>query len=331
MALGLKRRDVLSITGVSKHYLYYQSRGQRKGRLPSQTTRRVDATTGQEQWVANATVVERIRLIKADTDHNHYYKSITVQLCLEGYFINHKKVYRLMRESMLLQTAKRAKGRNFVKFRRVCPTRPLQILEMDIKYFWIVGEKTYAYVLTVIDTFTRYALAWKVDYHMKQKQVKEVWEYLIATYLQGLDLRQNGGVQIEVRNDNGKQFSAHMVQAFFAENYLGQVFTHPYTPEENAHVESFHKTIGKALKNETFDTLWELHVRLERFYGTYNNHRCHGSIAMLSPAYFWALFDDQLIRVTVKPKRRLVFKTKVSYQQVVNQPQINRYFYPIEA
>jgi len=37
------------------------------------------------------------------------------------------------------------------------------------------------------------------------------------------------GISIEVRNDNDKRFSAKLIQDFFKENYLDQVFSHPYT------------------------------------------------------------------------------------------------------
>ena len=331
MQAGLKRSDVLGITGLSRHQLYHRSKGERLGRKPTISTPWLDARTGQLIEVDNAVVVDRIRAYKADPDHNHYYKSITIQLCMEGYWINHKKVYRLMKQALLLQKARRTRGRKFVTFRRVCPLEPLRILEMDIKYYWIDGKKSYAYVLTIIDTFTRYVLAWCVGFEMRQSQVRELWQYVIATYLQGLDLGQNGGIHIEVRNDNGKQFSAKMIQQFFAENYLGQVFTHPYTPQENAHVESFHKTIGKAVKNEYFATLLDLEMRLETFYTTYNNSRSHGSIALLSPAYFWELFNQNQIEVIPKDKRRLKFKLKIPYQKVRQQPNIERYFYPIEG
>ena len=326
MGRGLKREEVLRITGITRHQLYYRTTGGKAGRPPSETTRKRDRGSGLIVRIDNADVVARIRHYRCDPDHAHYYKSITVSLCLEGFYINHKKVYRLMKAAQLLQPARRAEGRNFVKFRRVCPLRPLRILEMDIKYYWVEDTGRYAFVLTILDTFTRYVLAWLVGYEMRQQQVRQCWEYVIANYLQGLDLREEGGVHIEVRNDNGKQFSAKMVQEFFAQNYLEQVFTHPYTPEENGHVESFHKTIGKATVDERFATLDQLEARLRVFYTNYNNLRLHGSIAMLSPAYFWALFEQGLIEVTEKGKRRLRFKLKIPYQQVRDQPDIEKYF-----
>jgi transposase InsO family protein len=39
--------------------------------------------------------------------------------------------------------------------------------------------------------------------------------------------------------------SAKLIQEFFKENYLNQVFTHPYTPQENGHIESFHAILAK--------------------------------------------------------------------------------------
>jgi transposase InsO family protein len=52
------------------------------------------------------------------------------------------------------------------------------------------------------------------------------------------------GINIEVRNDNDSRFSAKLIQEFFKENYLNQVFTHPYT-QENGHIESFHAILAK--------------------------------------------------------------------------------------
>lgn len=192
---------------------------------------------------------------------------------------------------------------SFVKFRRVRPVKPLTILEMDIKYCWIEGQNCYAFILTVIDTFTRYVLHWTVGYHMKKEQVKEVWEYIIVTYLQRADLLNNS-IAVEVRNDNGKQFCAKMIQSFFKDNYLNQVFTHPYSPEENGHVESFHKILGRSLKSSYFKDLAHLKSRLQTFYTLYSNQRSHGSIAGLGPAHFWALWDDHQIIMTTYDKKR---------------------------
>ena len=328
MNKGLTRATVLSISGVTRHQLYYKIKEGKPGRTPSKVTLYKDNETQEVLERLNSEVVGEIIKIKQDPDQSNWYKLITASLKILGYYINHKKVYRLMNEYHLLGKAKRKRGRTFVKFRRVSPTGPLRILEMDIKYVWIVGKASYGYILTVIDTFTRYVLHWKVGLSMREAQVKEVWDYIIVHYLQPANLIGKG-ISIEVRNDNGKQFSSKMIQQYFKDNYLGQVFTHPYTPEENAHVERFHRTLGKSLKLEFFKTLAEAEQRLVRFYVTYNNIRTHGSIAMLSPSMFWTLFEDGQITVIKLSKKRVRFRLAIPYQDVRCWKDIDRHNYRV--
>jgi len=323
---GLTLKMVLSITGLTHHQIYYQSKGGIRGRKPSTYTLKKNVLTKLYEQVDNGQVVADIITIKQDPDQANWYKLLTATLQVHGYKINHKKVYRLMKEQGLLEKAKRKKGRNFVKYRRVCPNDPLRVLEMDIKYVWVAEKEGYAYILTIIDTLTRYVLTWKVGYSMREEQVKQAWEYVIASYLQPANLKMKG-IEIEVRNDNGKQFSSKMIQSFFKTNYLNQVFTHPYTPEENAHVERFHRTLGKSLNREYFKDLEQLTKRLNRFYHSYNNVRQHGSIAMLSPSMFWTLWEDNQIWVIDLGKKRRRFKLKIAYQDVLEWKGIDRYNY----
>lgn len=323
---GLKLNQVLLITGLSRHQLYHKPKGGSPGLKPSTYTWKKDRLLGLYSQVDNNLVVKDIILIQQDPDQSNWYKLITATLQVKGYRINHKKVYRLMKSQDLLQPAKRKKGRKFVKYRRVSPGDALRVLEMDIKYVWVSEKGGYAYILTIIDTLTRYVLTWSVGYSMREQQVKQAWEYVIANYLQRADLRGQG-VEIEVRNDNGKQFASEMIQCFFKDNYLDQVFTHPYTPEENAHVERFHRTLGKSLDREHFRNLNHLTQRLNRFYHTYNNIRQHGSIAMLSPSMFWALWEDNQIQVIDLGKKRRRFKLKIAYQDVLDFKDIDRYKY----
>jgi putative transposase len=328
MGKGLNRDKGLAIAGLSKHQFYKPLCSKKPGRRGSVITRYRDPETEQEQEVDNTQVVEKIVEIKLRPDLSNSYRMITRTLQIEGFYINHKKVYRLMDEHMLLEEPRKRTGRNFVAYGRVTPEQPLTLLEMDIKYFWVHGTRKYAFVLTILDTFTRYALKWEVGYNMKAIQVKEAWEYVIANYLQPAGLLDRD-VKLEIRNDNGKQFSAHMLTDFFKENHIEHKFTHPYTPEENGHVESFHSILGKALDNELFTDLNALEKRLQEFYASYNDDRCHGSIAGLPPAKFWALYEMDKIDMVKLNNKRTRFKLKVAYQDVLKIPEINRYRYRV--
>lgn len=310
---GLKRDKVLTIIGISRHQYYNKPKGKRPGRKPTETV--VKLSDNQKIEVANKTVVEEIETIQSDPDTDYGYRKMYFALMMLGYFINHKKVYRLMKENGMLKERYKRKMKNYAKYRIVTPEGPLEVLEMDIKLVWVVKDRRHAYILTVIDTFTRAVMYRGLGFTMKSDQVQRAWEYVITHYLQPADqLRKK--IHVEIRNDNGPQFSSKVIREFFEQNYLNQVFTHPYTPQENGHIESFHSILSKAIGTQVFWDMPELETFLILFYEKYNNHRIHASIANLSPRLFWALWEKGKISRTVMKNKKVKFKLMLPYQQL---------------
>lgn len=112
---------------------YYRPTSGRKGVPPSATTLRMDGKV-----VSNDEVVEDIRTILSGEFVCYGYQNVTMDLKDMGYIINHKKVYRLMDENhLLLGKVIRTFGkRNFVRFRRIEATHPMEYLCWDIKYVY---------------------------------------------------------------------------------------------------------------------------------------------------------------------------------------------------
>ena len=145
---------------------------------------------------------------------------------------------------------------------------------------------------------------------MRWKAVQAAWEVVIEQHLQPADMLAKG-FDIEVRSDNGPQFLAQNLRSFFAQNHLCQVFTHPYTPQENGHVESFHAIINLALRYDFFWTLEQLEIRLAIFYEKYNNDRVHSSTAYLPPMQFWKAWELELVKSKEGKKKKLIFQLKI--------------------
>jgi len=118
------------------------------------------------------------------------------------------------------------------------------------------------------------------------------------------------------------------VRDYFAENQLNQVFTHPYTPQENGHIESFHSILNEQLNRFNFWSIQELEQNLKLFYQKYNNIRLHASIAYLAPADFWTLWNKNLIQITQDVKlRKTKFKLKIPRQLVKQQTGNNGFLF----
>lgn len=253
--------------------------------------------------------------IKSDPDTDYGYRAMTAALMLRKYIINHKKVYRLMVQWQLLHEPREKAPRPYAKHRRVDPSRPLEVIEMDIKFQWVQAHRRYAYILTIIDCFTRKALHWQVAYSIKKGQIISAWQQVIVNYLQPYQMLKNQ-LSIEVRNDNDGRFMAKEVQKYMADNHLNQVFTHPYTPEENGHIESFHAILGRSLGRKSFFTISDLEAHLQNFYHIYNNIRLHGSLDHLSPVMFWSLWEDNLIESTPRKNKPLRHRLKIHHYQL---------------
>jgi len=260
--------------------------------------------------------VDQIARTKADPETDYGYRAMTADLMLKGYLINHKKVYRLMREYHLLRSKLQMKPRKYVRYGRVHPQAPLRILEMDIKFQWVHRHSRYAFILTILDTFTRRTLAWTVSYSIKQEQVKSLWTKVIIEHLQPAGLIENG-IVVELRNDNDTRFAAKSVQKYFKENKINQVFTHPYTPQENAHIESFHAILSRSLERKEFKTIDQLEIHLKRFYKVYNRIRVHGSLDHLPPFLFSKLWAMGLIDRIEQKYNRVKFKLKVPHYLIL--------------
>lgn len=304
----MKVERVLELCKLSK-YEYYKKLGKKKqpGRKPTTNTLLVNER-GDLQQVDESVVIDKIinTLLLPETAYG--YRAMTYSLQHEGFIINHKKVYRLMDKYQLLGDRHQKAARTYVKYRRVSPERPLEVLEMDIKFQWVVEFQRYAFILTVIDCFTRKVHYWSVGYSIKQTQIKAAWEHIIVNDLQPEGLIEKK-LTLELRNDNDTRFAAKSVQKYFQDNHINQVFTHPYTPQENGHIESFHSILGRSLEKKEFTTLAELEKHLKYFYEIYNNVRLHGSIQHLNPNAFISLYKQK--QVIVRPHKKLAHRYEI--------------------
>lgn len=315
MAKGLKRDKALRICGLSKNQYYHSPKGGKAGRKKSKET--LQLIDGQKVVRKNSFVKKHIRSVFEDPKVDYGYRKMTGELQLAGFYINHKKVYRLMKEERLLQKPKPQAPKKYVKYRILAPEGPLRLLEMDIKQVWVGGARRHAYILTILDVFSRVALYWAVGHQMRRQEVIKAWQIVIETYFQSLN-QFAWKLDIEIRSDNGPQFSAFKLQEFLRENYFTQTFTHPYTPQENGHIESFHSILSKGLRGKAFENLINLEKELEEFYKFYNFKRIHGSTLNIPPLSFWQHWEKGNIarEVLSEQERKVKFRLLLARQEI---------------
>lgn len=261
---------------VPKSSLYYHAHPGQRGMKASVFTPIGDGS------VENALVVDQIRAILTMDYCIYGYQKMTAELREMEYVINHKKVYRLMKESHLLcGTRIKTNGkRKWVKHRRIEAKRPMEYLCLDIKYVWVQGENRWYYQLAILDVFSRRILCW-----MFQKSIKQTD---VIALMRWLDLRF-GLKGVIIRNDNGSQFIAHKVRQVLQDLEAKQEFTHVATPEENAYIEAFHSIEQSELMDRyVFASYYDAKQHIESYMRWYNQKRKHGAIGFITPMEKWA-------------------------------------------
>jgi transposase InsO family protein len=262
------------------HSSYYRTPSLgRKGNRPSKFT-----YNKHNGWMGKQAVVASITAILSHEFIDCGYRLMTSYLKREGYLINHKKLYRIMKEEGLLKLENRinrsGSGRKFVKFRKVNTSRPFECLEMDIKMVWIPSAGKNAYLLSIIDVHTRKILKDYFSFSIKQAKVID----FLSDMLEALKYPES----IVIRSDNGSQFIAKSVREYLELIGVEQEFTHIATPEENAHIEAYHGILKKEVfKRVDYRTFGEIQQILKRYVVFYNNHRLHGLLGRITPMEKW--------------------------------------------
>jgi putative transposase len=274
------------MAGIVTSSYYRQPSFGKKGNHPTAAT--FHQNNG---FVSQSVVVKSIKDILKHEFIDCGYRLMTKYLNRDGYLINHKKLYRIMKEEGLLKLENRinrsGSGRKFVKFRKVYTSRPLQCLEMDIKMVWVPNVGKNAYLLSIIDVHTRRILKDYFSFNIKQNHVIDLLSTLFDEY--------NYPENVVIRSDNGSQFIAKSVREYLGLIGVQQEFTHVATPEENAHIEAYHGILKKEVFSRfDYRTFGEIQQILKRFLSFYNNERLHGLLGRITPMEKWSS-DKHLI------------------------------------
>ena len=258
---------------------YRRPSGGKKGNKPSKLT--YHDTKG---FVDQRAVIASVKDVLSHEFIDCGYRLMCSYLKKDGYLINHKKLYRIMKQANMLKLEHRinrsGSGRKFVKFRKVITSRPMECLEMDIKMVWIPSVGKNAYLLSIIDVHTRRILKDYFSFSIKQKQV--------ITFLSRMLEEYQHPENIVIRSDNGSQFIAKSVREYLGLVGVSQEFTHVATPEENAHVEAYHGILKKEVfQRFEYRTFGEIEQILKRYVMFYNNIRHHGLLGRITPMEIW--------------------------------------------
>jgi len=208
------------------------------------------------------------------------YRRVHILLKREGWPVGRNVIYRLYREEGLALRTKRPRRRKMVVHRQVrCrPRRADEAWSLDFVHDQLSnGQKFRA--LTIVDVFSREALAIEVGQRLRGEHVVEV--------LNGL-VRQRQAPKV-LFADNGSEFTGHLVDLWAYHHGVRIDFSRPGKPTDNAYIETFNGSLrDECLNLHWFDTLAEARQLIEAWRVDYNVSRPHMALGNLPPSEYAA-------------------------------------------
>lgn len=207
------------------------------------------------------------------------YRKITAILQKSGLTVNHKRVFRLMRQMGIQAIYTKKKPYIYRENRVIYPyllnglviNRPNQVWCTDLTYLKM--QQGFMYLIAIIDLFSRYIISWKLLGTMEAIDCLDALKEALTTNIPDI-----------FNTDQGSQFtSTNWIDCLLnnkvkiSMNSKGRCF-------DNIYIERLWRTI----KHEDFylncyQDGWELEEGLRNFILFYNNERPHQSLNYKTP------------------------------------------------
>ena len=195
-----------------------------------------------------------------------------------GFAVSESTVYRILRREGLVKRleVQLVAGKEY----HTKTTGPHQMWATDASYFRVAGWGYY-YLVTVMDDYSRFILAWKLQRDMAA-------DSLIDVVQEAVDATGMTEVPVEDRtrllSDNGPGYVSRAFQDYLHLVGIRHILAAPFHPETNGKLERYHRTIKQEVNQVPYEQPSQLERALADFVDYYNFRRYHKALGDVAPA-----------------------------------------------
>ena len=222
------------------------------------------------------------------------YRRIAKELQRRDFFVNHKRILRLMREDNLLCLKRSFKHLTTDSNHglRVYPNLAQNMVLTGINQLWMSDityihlQREFIYLAVIIDVFSRKCIGWELERHLRASLP-------LGALQKALETRWHDELDGLVHHsDRGVQYASTDYIACLKDHNIQISMSRKGNPYDGAFIESFIKTLKyEEVYLKDYETFFDAYDNLAQFLEqVYNEKRLHSSLGYLPPSEF----EDQL-------------------------------------
>jgi putative transposase len=270
---GLPRRRALLHIGLSKSTYYRWLRRQAEGRLQ-------DKKGGSSlPWNKLRPEEESKILLQARASPELSARQLALKLVdKEGWYVSESTVFRILKREGLIKPAEVVGFKAGKEYHRKTK-RPNEMWATDCAHLKVFDWGWY-YLVTVMDDFSRFILAWELKSNMAATS-------LIDVVQKAIDITGMTDVPVEDRtvllSDNGAGYLSRQFSEYLRLVGVRHIVASPYHPQTNGKIERYHRSIKGELKLVPYEMPSELGEAIMEFIEYYNYRRYHEGLGDVTP------------------------------------------------
>ena len=213
---------------------------------------------------------------------------MTRELGRRRWVVNHKRVYRLMREDNLLCLRRRKfvittdSAHDLPVYANLTREMTLsgidQLWVADITYIRLLVE--FVYLAVILDAFSRRVIGWALEHTIEDELTLQALRMALK--------RRKPAAGLVHHSDRGVQYASRDYTTLLIEHGIRISMSRRGNPYDNALAESFIKTLKyEEVYRQEYRDLREARASIPRFLEqVYNQKRLHSALGYLPPAEF---------------------------------------------
>lgn len=301
--VGWGKRKLLAQLHVPRSTYYRWRSQQRQGKLGA------SSQDARIPWNRLSSEEEAIVLAAARKDPDLSSRQLAAWITEhQDFSVSEATVYRILRRAGLVKSPemKLLAGKEYPRK----TTGPHQLWATDASYFRVVGWGYY-YLVTVMDDYSRFILAWKLQRDMTADSLIEVVQLAVdATGMTEVPVED----RTSLLSDNGSGYVSRAFRDYLHLVGIHHILASPFHPQTNGKLERYHQSIKQEVNQIPYEMPADLEQAIANFVNYYNYRRYHKALSNVTP-------DDVLQgrRDSILARRKEVKAQTLRRRQVHNQ------------